>query len=151
MEESIREAVAAEAARRKRTLYAFLALLLVPIAIGAYALSRAPKEVEQVANDVTPIVTERVAKDVVERSEPLISQNVKENVTRETGALRSDIAKLQNVTRKQEQSVAALQARITPADNSALLRELQMMRRQLTALQGRVEKLEAARTPPVPR
>ncbi|HJQ41060.1 MAG TPA: hypothetical protein VKB93_28320 [Thermoanaerobaculia bacterium] len=147
MEESIREAVDREAARRKRTLYAFLALLLVPIAIGAYALSRAPKEAEQVANDVTPIVTERVAKDVVERSEPLI----KEKVSRETGNLRSDIAKLQTMTRKQEQTVTALQARITPADNSALLRELRLVRAQLTELQDRVEKLEEARRPPVPR
>ncbi len=166
-DESIREAVAREAARRKRTLSAFLALLLVPIAIGAYALSRAPKEIEQVASEVTPIVAERVSgdistkvtNDVVQRSESVI----KENVSRETGTLRRDIAQLQTTTRKQEESVAALQARIIPStDNSELLNEIRAMRMQmaresaalrgqLQVLEDRVTKLETPRRDPVPR
>lgn len=168
-DESIREAVAREAARRKRTLYAFLALLIIPIAIGAYALSRAPKEVERVASEVTPIVAERVSgdistkvtNDVVQRSESVI----KENVSRETGTLRRDIAQLQTTTRKQEQSVAALQARVThvtPSNNSQLLNEIREMReqmardsalltRQIQALDARVRKLENPTRIPVPR
>jgi predicted nucleic acid-binding Zn-ribbon protein len=165
-DESITAAVAREAARRKRTLYAFLALLLVPIAIGAYALSRAPKEVERVASDVTPIVAERVSgeistkvtNDVVQRSESVI----KENVTRETNALRSDIEQLRKTTQKQEQSMTALEARVTPADNSKLLQEIQALRVQMAresaslraeiqALDDRVQKLEKPRLDRVPR
>ena len=59
-DESVQEIVARETARRKRVLLAFLALLLVPIAIGAYALSRAKKETEAIVDAVTTPVTERV-------------------------------------------------------------------------------------------
>jgi chaperonin cofactor prefoldin len=163
-DQSIRDAVAREAARRKRVLLAFLGFLIVPIAIGAYALSRAPKEVERVASEVTPLVADRVGgeistkvtNDVVQRSESVI----KENVSRETKALRSDIAKLKDTTQKQEQSMEDLQTRLMPPppDNSRLLEEIQAMRAQiennsalLKRLDFRVSKLEAAKTYPVPR
>src|SRR6185436_12384992 len=82
--DSIQETVARETARRKRVFLAFMALLLVPIAIGAYALAKAPSDTEKVVQDVTPIVTERVGgqiatrvkDDVVKQTEPLIRDNV---------------------------------------------------------------------------
>ena len=45
--ESVQETVDRETARRKRVFLAFMALLLVPIAIGAYALTKAPSETDK--------------------------------------------------------------------------------------------------------
>jgi hypothetical protein len=103
-DESVREAVAREEARRKRVFLAFMGLLLIPIAIGAYALSKAPTEIEKVASDVTPIVTsrvsgeisERVTKDVSARTEPLI----RENVAREITTVTNDITQLRSTVQK---------------------------------------------------
>ncbi len=121
-DESVREAVARETARRKRVLLAFLAFLLVPIAIGAYALSKAPTEIERVASDVTPIVTSRVAGDITERvtsditarTEPLIRQNVSREITTvvepRLASVTNDITQLQTSVQK----TSALVQEVTP-------------------------------------
>ena len=83
-DESIEQAVARETARRRRVFIAFLALLLVPIAIGGYALAKAPTETTLVADRVTPVVTNRVggiidaniSKEVATRVVPLVRENV---------------------------------------------------------------------------
>jgi phage shock protein A len=113
-EESVREAVTRETARRKRVFLTFLGLLLIPIAIGAYALSKAPTEIEKVAADVTPLVTsrvsgeisERVTKDVSARTEPLIRQNVAREIT----GVTNDITQL----RTSVQKTSELVQRVTP-------------------------------------
>jgi DNA repair ATPase RecN len=116
-DESVREAVARETARRKRVLLAFLALLLIPIAIGAYALTRAPTEIERVASDVTPIVTsrvageitERVTSDVAARNEPLIRQNVAREINTvvepRLASVSNDITQLQTSVQKTSELV----------------------------------------------
>jgi hypothetical protein len=80
----IRIAVEREARRRKRVLLGFLALLLVPLAIGGWALAKAPSETEAVAREVTPIVQqsvgENVTKQVVAESRALIEENVNRSV-----------------------------------------------------------------------
>ena len=113
-EESVQEAVARETARRKRVLLAFLGLLLLPIGIGAWALAKAPTEIEKVAVDVTPMVTERVSHDistrvtadVVARTEPLVRQNV----SAAASSLRNDITSLQTSV----QQTSDLVTRVTP-------------------------------------
>lgn len=121
--ESIQDAVARENARRKRVFLAFLALLLVPIGIGAYALTKAPTETAKVANEVAPIVTERVggeiaarvSNDVASRTEPLIRASVAReiNATVEpriatlTGTLTKDITDLQTTARDTSAFVTA--------------------------------------------
>jgi hypothetical protein len=122
-DDSIQETLARETARRKRVFLAFIVLLLVPIAIGAFALTKAPSETAKVANDVTPIVTERVGgqitervtSDVVSRAEPIIRDNVARAITANVepriasaaDALRKDITDLQTTTRETAQFVAA--------------------------------------------
>src|SRR3989337_3047018 len=67
---SVRTAVALEARRRKRVFTIFLALLAIPLAIGLYAIAKAPSETDAVAQRVTPLV------------EKSIEKNVEANVTR---------------------------------------------------------------------
>jgi septal ring factor EnvC (AmiA/AmiB activator) len=137
--ESIQDVVARENARRKRVFLAFLALLLVPIAIGAYALTKAPSETAKVANDVAPIVTERgggeiaarVSNDVASRAEPLIRASVAReiNATVEpriaslTGTLTKDITDLQ--TTVHETSAFAGKLSGTVDQNANALQALQ--------------------------
>jgi DNA repair ATPase RecN len=121
-EESVHEAVAREAARRKRVFLAFLGLLLIPIAIGAYALSKAPTELEKVATDVTPLVTSRVSGEITERvtsdisakTEPLIRQNVAREIQSAVeprlASVSNDITQLQTSVQK----TSALVQEVTP-------------------------------------
>ena len=115
-DESVQEAVARETARRKRVLLAFLALLLVPIVIGAYALTKAPAETEKVANDVAPLVTERVAKDVVTQAEPLIRDNVSREIAKVEPRIASvgkDITDLRATVQETSAAVAAVKPQLT--------------------------------------
>lgn len=123
-DESVRDAVAREAARRKRVLLAFIGLLLVPMAIGAYALTTASTEKEQLVTDVTPIVAQRVGdeiassvtNDVVARTQPLIQQNVSRHIaevvepriTSVAGALRTDITTLETSVQQTSRLVAGV-------------------------------------------
>ena len=149
-DESVREAVARETARRKRVLLAFLALLLIPIAIGAYALSKAPTEIERVASDVTPIVTnrvageisERVSKDVSARTEPLIRQNVAREIT----AVTNDITQLRTTVQKTSELVQNVTPRLDAM--SGFVSQTENTLRALNANQGRFDQqLKAIRAP----
>jgi len=121
-DESVQEAVARETKRRKRVFSTFIALLLVPIAIGAYALSKAPTEAQKVAADVTPIVTQRVSGDisagitnnVMAQTQPLIQKNVAREISANVeprlaavDTLKQDITNLQQTTQKVSDFVAS--------------------------------------------
>src|SRR6266852_577842 len=121
-DESVQEAVARETKRRKRVFSTFMALLLAPIAIGAYALSKAPCEAQKVATDVAPIVTQRVGADisagitnnVMAQTQPLIQKNVAQEISTTVeprlaavATLRQDITNLQQTTQKASDFVAS--------------------------------------------
>jgi chromosome segregation ATPase len=128
-DDSVRDAVARETVRRKRVLIGFLASLAIPIAVGAYVLAKAPTEIESIAKEVSPIVsqnvggelTEKVTKDVVARTEPALRQTVSRQVSSEvdtrvssvTEGLRGDIAKLQATTQRTSQLIANTNTRST--------------------------------------
>jgi chromosome segregation ATPase len=145
--ESVQEALARETARRKRVFLAFVGLLLVPIAIGAYALSRAPSETGKIVNDVTPIVTERVAtqvtNDVVTRSEPLIRRNVSREIAATVEPrissvatdLRRDLSSLQTTVNETSTAVAA---------TTSQLASVSRMSDQVATFGGTVRRTEAA-------
>lgn len=162
-DESVHEAVARETARRRRVLLAFTALVIVPIAIGAYALHKAPSETEVVARNVTPVVAERVSArvtdDVVERTTPLIRRNVAREVESSVAPLKKNIVALQATVQRTSASVAMIQARVVPQTNDAALREqldalskqMSGMQDQLRDLQGRMKRLEEIAHRPRPQ
>jgi chromosome segregation ATPase len=143
-DESVHEAVARETARRKRVLLAFLGLLLVPIAIGVYALSKAPTEIERVASDVTPIVTSRVAGNIAERvtsdvsakTEPLIRQNVarevKAAVEPRFSSVSNDITQLQSSVQKTSELVESVRPHLAlVGQNETTLKNLDVNQARL--------------------
>ena len=150
-DESIREAVARETARRKRVFLAFIGLLLVPIAIGAYALSQAPSEAERVATEATPIViqrvggeiTSRVTSEVATRTEPIVRDNVSREITTRvepriasaTSALRVDITALEKTVQETSTVLAAAQPRLA---------SIPEFEGRLTNLAGLVDRTEGA-------
>jgi chromosome segregation ATPase len=164
-DESVREAVARETARRKRVFLAFLGLLLIPIAIGAYALSKAPTEIEKVATDVTPLVTSRVAGEITERvtsdvsarNEPLIRQNVAREITTvvepRLASVANDITQLQTSVQRTSElvqgvapqlaAVSALSNRLSAfnADQDRQSRELASNRETLALLTRRIAEI----------
>jgi hypothetical protein len=87
-EESVKISVQRENARRKKSFAAYLALLLIPIAIGAYAIARAPSQTQAVANEVIPVVNAnvqesikpQVAEAVAVQAEPIIRERVDKHV-----------------------------------------------------------------------
>ena len=145
-DESVQEAVARETKRRKRVFSTFMVLLLVPIAIGAYALSKAPTEAQKVATDVAPIVTQRVGADisagitnnVMAQTQPLIQKNVAREVSATVEPrfaavdnLKQDITNLQQTTQKVSDFVASA----TPQ-----LQAVSGLGDRLSALQGLVDQ-----------
>jgi hypothetical protein len=167
-DESVHDAVAREAARRKRVLLAFVGLLLVPMAIGAYALTTASTEKDQLVTDVTPIVAQRVGdeiassvtNDVVARTQPLIQQNVSRQIAEVVeprissvaGALRTDITTLQTSLT----AVPALESRVAALGglverNASALNAGQENLRQEIAKQSEVtQRLLERRNAPAP-
>ncbi len=77
---SVKTAVDREAQRRKRVFATFLALLIIPIAIGAYAIAMAPSETDAVVDKVTPLVQERVEKNVEETIAVSVDRTVEPRV-----------------------------------------------------------------------
>ncbi len=140
--ESVQDAVTRETKRRKRVFSAFISLLLIPIAIGAYALSKAPTETQKVAADVAPIVAQRVGADistgitdkVIAQTQPIIQKSVAREISATVeprlatvDTLRKDITNLQQTTQK----VSDLVASATP---------------QLAAVSGLNERLSAVQS-----
>ncbi|HXH92131.1 MAG TPA: hypothetical protein VNN25_11170 [Thermoanaerobaculia bacterium] len=145
-DESVQAAVARETKRRKRVFSTFMALLLVPIAIGAYALSKAPTEAQKVATDVAPIVTQRVGADisagitnnVMAQTQPLIQKNVAREISANVeprlvavDTLKQDITNLQQTTQKVSDFVASA----TPQ-----LQSVSGLGDRLSTLQGLVDQ-----------
>lgn len=79
---SVKTAVALEARRRKRVFAIFLGLLAIPVAIGLYAVAKAPSETEAVALNVTPIVERNVEENITRRVDQKIEPRVDELVAR---------------------------------------------------------------------
>ena len=79
---------------------AYLAVLAIPVAVGAYALTRAPSETEAVAQKVTPVVRDTVTRDVDER----VNQRVNERVTAEVKTQAEPVIKSE-VSRQVSESV----------------------------------------------
>jgi chromosome segregation ATPase len=112
-DESIKDAVARETARRKRVFLGFMGLLLIPIAIGAYVLSQAPSEIEKVASDVAPIVTQQVGGEISSRVTQEVVSRVEPRIASETGVLKREIATLQKTAQDTSAFIAAAQPRLT--------------------------------------
>ncbi len=114
-EESIRAAVEREAKRRRRVLTGYLALLIVSMAVGGFAVVKAPTETEIVAKKVEPIVRDQVrasvaddiTRSVVQSTGPQIDAKVssafaevKPRFDQITGGLQRSVQTInQNVTR----------------------------------------------------
>ena len=79
---SVKTAVALEEHRRKRVFTIFLALLIIPLAIGLYAIAKAPSETDAVASRVTPIVEKNVEENVTRRVDEKFEPRVEEVVAR---------------------------------------------------------------------
>ena len=157
---SVKTAVDREAQRRKRMFAMFLALLIIPIAIGAYAIAMAPSETDVVVEKVTPLVQERVEKNVEEtitaRVDRTVEPRVVELVEREaTPVIARTLDKKLNaaVTARVEpleRNYRMLAARNTEHDKtSARVQELEkrvaMLERRLAALTNqRDPKLDPA-------
>ena len=77
---SVKTAVELEARRRKRVFLMFLALLAIPVAIGAYAVAKAPSDAQIMAARVSPIVEENIVQSVDRRIDQKIEPRVDEIV-----------------------------------------------------------------------
>jgi chromosome segregation ATPase len=125
-------------------------LLLVPIAIGAYALSKAPTETQKVVNDVAPIVAQRVDADisagitdkVIAQTQPIIQKNVANEISTTVeprlaavDTLQKDITNLQQTTQKVSDFVASA----TPQ-----LASVSGLNERLSAVQGLVDQHDSA-------
>lgn len=148
--ESVQDAVTRETKRRKRVFSVFISLLLIPIAIGAYALSKAPTETQKVAADVAPIVAQRVGADisagitdkVIAQTQPIIQKNVANEISTTVeprlaavGTLQKDITNLQQTTQKVSDFVASA----TPQ-----LASVSGLNERLSAVQGLVDQHDSA-------
>ncbi|HEX2121428.1 MAG TPA: hypothetical protein VHL59_07280 [Thermoanaerobaculia bacterium] len=112
-----------EIERRKRALSMFLALLLLPLIVGGWALVRAPKETELVAREVTPIVRQEVSRSiessvteaVAEQAAPVIRQTVSEQfsetVLPQIGAVKEEVSGMRQTMQENSR-------RITEASSS---------------------------------
>ncbi|HEX3068811.1 MAG TPA: hypothetical protein VHX14_09555, partial [Thermoanaerobaculia bacterium] len=146
--ESVQDAVTRETKRRKRVFSAFISLLLIPIAIGAYALSKAPTETQKVAADVAPIVAQRVGADistgitdkVIAQTQPIIQKSVAHEISVEprlaaVATLRQDITNLQQTTQKVSDFVATATPQLATVSG---------LNERLAAVQGLVSQHDNA-------
>ncbi|MGZ5444139.1 MAG: hypothetical protein ACXW31_06805 [Thermoanaerobaculia bacterium] len=131
---SVKTAVAREERRRKRVLLTFLALLLIPIAIGVYALMKAPSETELVAKNVTPIVEKNVEENITARVDEKIEPRVAEVIARQATPM------LQRTLDRQVN--AAITTRVQPLEQQfrVYTNEGNPQQRRLTE---RIKELEA--------
>lgn len=137
---SVKTAVAREERRRKRVLLMFLALLLIPIAIGVYALVKAPSETELVAKNVTPIVEKQVEENITARVDRKIEPRVAEVIARQaTPMLQSAVDR---------QVGAAITARVQPLERQFRIYssvgnpQQQRLTERINELEARVAALE---------
>jgi hypothetical protein len=117
---SVKTAVQREAQRRKRVYGMFALLLLVPVAIGIYAIAKAPSE--------TDVVVEKVVKDVT----PIVQGNIQENLAKNVEATVTERVDRQIEPRVQE----AVERRAAPLIERTLTRQVD------AAVTARVRPLE---------
>lgn len=137
---SVKTAVAREERRRKRVLLTFLALLLIPIAIGVYALVKAPSETELVAKNVTPIVEKQVEENITARVDRKIEPRVAEVIARQATPM------LQRTVDRQVS--AAITTRVQPLERQFRVYstegnpQQQRLTERIKELEARVDALE---------
>lgn len=152
-DESIEEAVARETARRKRVFMTFMALLVVPIAIGGYALAKAPTETKIVADKVTPVVADRVEQsvgtrvmnEVVTKTAPLIRDSVSREfsatVAPQIASVANDAAQLRGSVDGLGQEIKTLQTTVQSSSEFVAAAAPQL--KALPELQERLAKVSA--------
>lgn len=160
-DDSIRLAVERETRRRKKALAGFLALLLIPIAIGGWVLARAPRETELVVREVTPLVQrdvektvgENVTRQVLAQSEPLIERRVEEKVAPirairdEVKTLTSEVARIRPVVAENARMVADVRsqvARLPRPRPEPQIDNRPLPDRRLDAIDGQLQKQQEA-------
>jgi polyhydroxyalkanoate synthesis regulator phasin len=154
---SVKTAVDREAQRRKRVFATFLALLLIPIAIGAYAIAMAPSETDAVVNKVTPLVQERVEKNVEETITTRVDRTVEPRVAeiverRATPVIERTLDRQLNAAmtarvQPLEQNYRALVARNTEHDKTSA--RVQELERRVAMLERRLAVLTNQRDPKI--
>lgn len=154
---SVKTAVAREAQRRKRVFATFLALLLIPIAIGAYAIAKAPDETDLVVDKVTPRVQERVEKNVDETITARVDRTVEPRVAeiverRATPVIERTLDKQLNAAvtarvQPLEQSYRVLTARNAEHDQTAA--RVQELEKRVALLERRLAALTKPRDPAI--
>jgi polyhydroxyalkanoate synthesis regulator phasin len=149
---SVKLAVTREAQRRKRVFATFLALLIVPIAIGIYAIAKAPSETDVVVSNVTPIVEKNVEENITARVDRKIEPRVEEIVERRAGPVieqtlnKAVTARVQPLERQYR--VLALQ-RDTERQQTA--ERVKILEARVAALEERLAALTNTRIPPGPK
>lgn len=121
---SVKTAVAREAQRRKRVYAMFAVLLMIPVAIGIYAVAKAPAEtdavVQSVVKDVTPVVQNNVEKNIQENLAKNVEATVTERVSRQVEPRVQEIVERRATPLIKEtldkQVTAAVTARVQPLE-----------------------------------
>ena len=136
--EAMREAVRREARRRRMLVITYLSLLLLPVGVGIYAVTRAPSEVQSVARQTVPYVVPEVRKQleptIAATARPVIETEVRaqyertvgprlQSMSAATSALQATYTQLAPAVEANTKAVADLAPRI--AGNAATLEQLQ--------------------------
>jgi len=136
---SVKTAVALEARRRKRVFTIFLALLAIPLAIGLYAIAKAPSETEVVAARVSPIVEKNIEKNVEENVTQRVDQKIEPRVE-EVLTRRAEPIIRQTVDRQLD---AAVVARVQPLEKQFRVLTQEVNPPQQRGMSVRIRELEA--------
>jgi polyhydroxyalkanoate synthesis regulator phasin len=149
---SVKLAVEREAHRRKRVFATFLALLIIPIAIGLYAVAKAPSDTDVVVSNVTPIVEKNVEENITARVDQKIEPRVEEIVERRAAPViertldKAVAARVQPLERQYR--VLAVQ-RNTERQETA--ERVKILEARVAALEERLARLTNTRVPPGPK
>lgn len=145
---SVQTAVELEARRRKRVFAVFLSLLLIPLAIGLYAIVKAPSETEAVARNVAPLIESNVERNVEKNVEARINARVDQQIEPRVEAIvaRRATPVIQRELARQVDAVVT--ARVQPLEQRVRLfavegnPEQQRMAVRVKELEARVAALE---------
>ena len=146
---SVKTAVELEAGRRKRVFATFLALLIIPIAIGAYAIAKAPTETDVLVREATPIIEKSVEASVSQK----VDQNIEPRVDRIVESRATPVIQ----KRLDQELDKAIVARVQPLEANYKILAMQdntehdKTEARIKQLEARIDALEqrlAAVTPP---
>jgi hypothetical protein len=149
---SVKLAVAREAQRRKRVFATFLALLIIPIAIGLYAVAKAPSDTDLVVRNVTPIVEKNVEENITARVDQKIEPRVEEIVERRAAPVieqtldKAVTARMQPLERQYR--VLAVQG---DTEHQKTAERVKILEARVAALEERLAALANTRIPPGPK